>query len=45
MSGNAGTGSHLAEVDAAESHAGLVEGPGSSGNARIGSHLAEMGAA
>ena len=33
-------GSHLAETDAAESHAGWVEGPGSSGNAGIGSHLA-----
>ena len=32
-------GSHLAEVDAAESHAGQVDGPGSSGNAENGSHL------
>ncbi len=34
-----GNGSHLAEVDTAEGHAGQVDGPGSSGNARIGSHL------
>ena len=33
-------GSHLAEVDAAESHAGQVDGPGSSGNTGTGSHLA-----
>ena len=33
-------GSHPAEVDAAESHAGWVEGPGSSRNAGTGSHLA-----
>ena len=33
-------GSHPAATDAAEGHAGLVDGPGSSGNARIGSHLA-----
>ena len=39
MSGNAGIGSHLAEADAAEGHAGWVEGPGSSGNAENGSHL------
>ena len=39
MSRFAENGSHLAEADAAESHAGLVEGPGSSGNAGIGSHL------
>ena len=38
-------GSHLAEVDAAESHAGQVDGPGSSGNAGTGSHLAEVDAA
>ena len=38
-------GSHLAATDAAESHAGWVEGPGSSGNARIGSHLAATNAA
>ena len=31
-------GSHLAEVGAAEDHAGHVDGPGSSGNAGIGSH-------
>ena len=36
-----GNGSHLAETDAAEGHAGQVDGPGSSGNARIGSHPAE----
>ena len=34
-------GSHLAATDAAESHAGLVDGPGSSRNAGTGSHLAE----
>ena len=33
-------GSHQAEVDAAESPAGWVEGPGSSGNAENGSHPA-----
>ena len=38
-SGNAGIGSHLAEMDAAEGQAGQVEGPGGSGNAGIGSHL------
>ena len=32
-------GSHLAEADAGESHAGQVDGPGSSGNAGIGSYL------
>ena len=32
-------GSHLAEVNAAEGHAGQVGGPGMSGNARTGSHL------
>ena len=31
-------GSHPAEVDAAEGHAGQVDSPGSSGNAGIGSH-------
>ena len=31
-------GSHLEAADAAESHAGQVDRPGSSGNARIGSH-------
>ena len=35
-----GNGSHLAEADAAEGHAGQVDGPGSSGNAENGSHLA-----
>ena len=39
MSRFAENGSHLAEVDAAESPAGWVEGPGSSGNAENGSHL------
>ena len=39
-SGNAGIGSHLAGVDAAESHAGQVEGSGSSEFAKNGSHLA-----
>ena len=34
-----GNGSHLAATDAAESHARLVDGPGSSGNTGIGSHL------
>ena len=43
--GNTGTGSHLAEVDAAESHARQVGGPGSSKNAGTGSHLAGEGAA
>ena len=38
-------GSHLAETNAAEGHAGQVDGPGSSGNAEIGSHLAETNAA
>ena len=33
-------GSHLAEVDAAEGHAGHVDDPGSSGNAENGSHPA-----
>ena len=36
-------GSHLAAADAAEGHAGQVDGPGSSGNAGIGSHLAVAG--
>ena len=44
-SGNAGIGSHLEATDAAEGHAGQVEGPGSSGNAGIGSHPAATGAA
>ena len=38
-------GSHLAEVDAAEGHAGQVDGPGSSGNSGNGSHLEAVGAA
>ena len=38
-----GIGSHLAAADAAEGHAGQVDGPGSSGNAGIGSHLAATG--
>ena len=38
-------GSHLAAADAGESHAGWVEGPGSSGNTGTGSHLAEVNAA
>ena len=38
MSRFAGNGSHPAEVDATESPAGWVEGPGSSGNAENGSH-------
>ena len=33
-------GSHLAGADAAEGHAGQVDGLGSSGNAENGSHLA-----
>lgn len=45
VSGNAGKGSHLAEVKAAESSAGQVDGLGSSRNAGIGSHLAGVGAA
>ncbi len=40
-----GNGSHLAESDAAEGHAGQVDGPGSSRNAGTGSHLAREGAA
>ena len=40
-----GNGSHLAEMDAAEGHAGWVDGPGSSGNTGIGSHPAEVDAA
>ena len=38
-------GSHLADADAAEGHAGQVDGLGSSGNAGIGSHLVEVDAA
>ena len=38
-------GSHPAEVDTAEGHAGLVDGPGSSGNTGIGSHLEAADAA
>ena len=38
-------GSHLAETDTAEGHAGLVDGPGGSGNTGIGSHLAATYAA
>ena len=45
MSRFAENGSHPAETDTAEGHAGQVGGPGSSGNARIGSHLAEVNAA
>ena len=41
----AGIGSHLAETDTAEDHAGQVDGPGSSGNTGTGSHLAGAGAA
>ena len=41
----AGIGSHLAETDTAEDHAGQVDGPGSSGNAENGSHLAATDAA
>ena len=41
MSGNAGIGSHLAGEGAAESHAGQVDGPGSSEFTKNGSHLAE----
>ena len=40
-SGNAENGSHLAEVDAADGHAGQVERSGMSENAGTGSHLAE----
>ncbi len=40
MSRFAENGSHPAEVNAAESPAGQVDGPGSSGNTGIGSHLA-----
>ena len=45
MSGNAGTGSHQEAADAAEDHAGQVEGSGMSGNAGTGSHLAATDAA
>ena len=38
-------GSHLAEVNAAESSAGQVDGPGSSRNAGTGSHLEATDAA
>ena len=38
-------GSHLEAADAAKSHAGWVEGPGSSGNTGIGSHPAAADAA
>ena len=38
-------GSHLAATDAAEGHAGQVDGPGRSGNAGTGSYLEEVGAA
>ena len=38
-------GSHLAKADAAEGHAGQVDGPGCSRNAGIGSHPAGEGAA
>ena len=38
-------GSYPAATDAAEGHAGHVDGPGNSGNAGIGSHLAGAGAA
>ena len=41
----AGNGSHLAETDTAEDHAGQVDGPGSSGNTGTGSHPAGAGAA
>ena len=44
-SGNAENGSHLAEADAAESHAGQVASSGSSGNAVNGSRLARADAA
>ena len=44
-SGNAENGSHLAGADAAEGHAGQVDGPGSSGNAENGSYLAGADAA
>ena len=44
-SGNAENGSYLAGADAADGHAGQVDGPGSSGNAGIGSHLAVADAA
>ena len=40
MSGNAGIGSHPAEADAGEGHAGQVGGPGSSEFTKNGSHLA-----
>ena len=39
MSRNAENGSHPAAPDAAEGHAGQVDGLGGSGNARIGSYL------
>ena len=40
MSGNAGIGSHLAEADAGEGHAGWVEDPDSSEFTKNGSHPA-----
>ena len=40
-----GNGSHPAETDTAEDHAGQVDGPGSSGNTGTGSHLEATGAA
>ena len=45
MSRFAENGSHPAEVNAAEGHAGQVDGPGSSGNTGIGSHLESADAA
>ena len=43
VSRSGGNGSHLSATDAAEGHAGQVDGPGSSGNAGNGSHLAATG--
>ena len=40
-----GNSSHLAEMNAAESYARQVDGPGSSGNAKNGSHPAATGTA
>ena len=45
MSGNTENGSHPAATDAADGHAGQVDGLGSSGNTENGSHLAATDAA
>ena len=45
VAAGAGTGSHPAEADTADGHAGQVDGLGSSGNAENGPHLAGADAA